>query len=300
MTWIIVDSFLSEDMRSRSPDKRYPRAHIVDVAALRLPHVISHEKMHIGRDPAHVAVELPLGTDLGRRDDVARAAFRRQFQVSRRAVHAIMRRVPPDHVAPERHEHVVSGQQLQGGMNINEVARADEAGVIEISRLEIEWIKSTKCTASVTGVTINHVELQSQTGLQRRVGERVSAGRADRPGTNVASTEMSDLDDRLYIVVESVRFAKHPCAEGLSHLFAGTSSIAGVLVLETKVIEIGFKVQRRAERGSRDIDAPEQLAGELIIEGVFLFAGGLRHERIDLPTCTAPYQLQSIELERDV
>src|SRR5262245_806127 len=110
MTWIIVDSFLSEDLRSRSPDKRYPRAHIVDVAALRLPHVISHEKMHIGRDPAHVAVELPLGTDLGRRDDVARAAFRRQFQVSRRAVHAIMRRVPPEHVAPERHEHVCSGQ----------------------------------------------------------------------------------------------------------------------------------------------------------------------------------------------
>src|SRR5215831_17837324 len=121
-------------------------------------------------------------------------------------------------------------------MQINEVARADEAGVIEISRLKIEWIKGTECTAAVTCVAADHVELQSHTGLQRRVCERVSAGRADRPGANVAITKMADLDDRLDIVIESMRFAKHPCAEGLSHLFAGTSSIAGVVVLETQVI----------------------------------------------------------------
>src|SRR5262249_14978866 len=150
------------------------------------------------------------------------------------------------------------------------------------------------------GIAAHHVELQSHTGLQRHVGERVSAGRADRPGANVASAEMANLNDRLDIVVESVRFAKQPCDEGLSHLFAGTSSIAGVLVPETKVIEIGFEVQWRAERGSRTINTPEQLAGELIVEGVLLVAAGFRHKRIDFPTCTAPNQLQSIELERDV
>src|SRR5712691_2358602 len=105
--------------RTCSPDKRHPSAHIVDVPALRLPHVCSREKMHIGRDPAHVTVDLPLGTDLGRCGDV-----------------------PPDHVAPERHEHIVSWQQLQCGMDVDEVARANETGIIEISRLEIEWIKS--------------------------------------------------------------------------------------------------------------------------------------------------------------
>src|SRR5712691_1592935 len=130
--------------RTCSPDKRHPSTHIVDVPALRLPHVSSREKMHIGRDPAHVTVDLPLGTDLGRRGDVARAASRRQFQVSRWAVHAIMRRVPPEHVAPERHEHIVSWKQLQCGMDVDEVARANETGIIEISRLEIEWIKSTE------------------------------------------------------------------------------------------------------------------------------------------------------------
>src|SRR5437867_4244274 len=118
---------------TRSPDKRRPSAHIVDVPALRLPHIMPREKMHIGRDPAHVAVDEPLRADLGRRGNVARAAPGRQFQVSRRAVHTIMRRVPPEHVAPERHEYVVSDKQLQGGMDVDDVARADEARVIEIS-----------------------------------------------------------------------------------------------------------------------------------------------------------------------
>src|SRR5712691_8557216 len=152
----------------------------------------------------------------------------------------------------------------------------------------------------MTCVAADHVELQSHAGLHRRVFERVSAGCADRPGTNVTMTETTDLDDRLYIVIESVRFAKHPCAEGLALLFPGTSSIAGVVVLEAKVIEIGFEGQRRAERGGRAIDAPEELTGELIIELVFPFAGGLGHERIDLPTCTAANKLQSVELERNV
>src|SRR2546425_11166884 len=123
-------------------------------------------------------------------------------------------------------------------------------------------------------VAADHVELQSHAGLHRRVFERVSAGCADRPGKNVTMTETTDLDDRLDVVVESVRFAKHPCAEGLARLFPGTSGIAGVVVLEAKVIEIHFEVKRCPERGSRAIDAPEELAGELIIELVFLFAGG--------------------------
>src|SRR2546428_3624730 len=152
----------------------------------------------------------------------------------------------------------------------------------------------------MTCVAAGHVKLQSHAGLHRRVFERVSAGRADRPGTNVTMTETTDLDDRLYIVVESVRFAKHPCAEGVALLFPGTSGIAGAVVLEAKVIKINFEGKRRAERGGRAIDAPEELTGELIIELVFLFAGGPRHERIDLPTSTATNKLQSVELERNV
>ncbi len=122
--------------QTRSPDERDPRAHKGNVPALRLPHIISRKKMHIGRDPAQVAIELPLGTELGRRGDVACAASRRQGQVARRAVDTIPPRVPPEHVAPERYEDVVAWQQLQGGVDVNEVARADDAGVIKIARLK--------------------------------------------------------------------------------------------------------------------------------------------------------------------
>src|SRR5262245_35560570 len=132
MTCIIVGSLLSEDLRSRSPDKRHHRAYIGDVPTPRLPYIRSREKMHIGRDPAHVTIDLPLGTELSRRGDVARATSGRQFQVARRAVHAVLRRVPPEHVAPERHEHGVAWPQLQGGVDVDQVARADETRVIEI------------------------------------------------------------------------------------------------------------------------------------------------------------------------
>src|SRR5437899_1053873 len=133
------------------------------------------------------------------------------------------------------------------------------------------------------GVAADHIELQAQARLHRGVFERVAAGRADRPGKNVAMTETTDLDDRLYVVVESARFAKQPGAEGLPLLSPRTNGIAGVRVLETQVIEISFEGKRRAQRGRRAVDAPEELAGELVIEVVFLFAGGFRHERIDLP-----------------
>src|SRR5215831_17360733 len=136
-------------------------------------------------------------------------------------------------------------------------------------------------------VATDHIALQSHARLQRCVFERVSTGCADRPGQNVAMAETTDLDNRLYIVVESLRFAKPPCAEGLSLLSPRTYGIAGVRVLETQVIEIRFEGERRAERGRRAIDAPEELAGELIIELVLLFAGGFGHERIDLPTSAA-------------
>src|SRR5439155_16546108 len=287
--------------QTRSPDERDPRAHKGNVPALRLPHIISRKKMHIGRDPAQVAIELPLGTELGRRGDVACAASRRQGQVARRAVDTIPPRVPPEHVAPERYEDVVAWQQLQGGVDVNEVARADDAGVIKIARLKKEGIERPECpTAVMPGVAADHIELQSQAGLHRGVCERVAAGRADCPGQNIAMAEPPDLEDRLDIVVEAVRFAKHPGAEGLAHLFAGPSGIAGERVLEAQVIEIRFEIKRHAERGRRAIDAPEELAGELIIELLFLVAAGLRHEGIDLPPATAPNQLQSVELERDV
>src|SRR5713101_305788 len=133
----------------------------------------------------------------------------------------------------------------------------------------------------MTCVATDHIELQSYTGLQRCVFERVSAGCAHCPGKNVAMTKTTDLHDRLYVIVESLRFAKQPCAEGLSLLSSSTNGIAGVIVLETQVIEISFEGKRRAERRRRAINAPEELAGKLVIELVFLFAGGLRHECID-------------------
>src|SRR5215510_14366554 len=135
--------------RSRSPDKRHPSAYVVDIPALRLLHIMPREKMHIGHDPAHMTVDEPLGADLGRRGHVARVASSRQFQISRRAVHSILRRVPPDRVAPDGHEDVDSEKQLQGGMDVDDVTRTDEARVVEIARLKIEWIKGPQGAAAV-------------------------------------------------------------------------------------------------------------------------------------------------------
>src|SRR5215470_9463672 len=186
-------------------------------------------------------------------------------------------------------------------MEVDDVARADEAGVIEIAHLKIEGIKGPQGpAAAMPGVAADHIELQSHAGLQRGVFQRVAARGADRPGQNVALSETTDLDDRLYVVVETIRFAEQPRAEGLSLLSPSTHGIAGVIVLEPQVIEIRFEGQRRAERGRRAIDTPEELAGELIIELVLLFAGGLSHERIDLPPPSAADQLQTVELERDI
>src|SRR5262249_15147107 len=212
-----------------------------------------------------------------------------------------MQRVPPKHVAPERHEYIVPDKQLQGGMDVDEVTRTYQTRVIKISRLKIQGIKGTQRTAAVlTGVATDHIEQHSQAWRHHCVFERVAAGRTDRPRKYVALTETTDLEDRLDVIVESPRFAKPPGAEGLSLLVSSTTGIAGVRGLQTEVIEISCERQRGAGRGSRAIDDPEERAGNLIIKLISPFAGGFRHDRIDLPASTAANQLQSIELERDV
>src|SRR5262245_20046789 len=140
-------------------------------------------------------------------------------------------------------------------------------------------------------VAADHIEQQSQARPHRCVFECVSAGRTDRPGQNVAMSETTDLEDRLYVVVESVRFAKPPRAEGLALLVPSTTGIDGVIVPEPQVIEISGEGKQRTERRSRAIDAPEKLAGELIIELILLLPRRFRHEGIDLPASTTPNKL---------
>src|SRR5262245_66006564 len=147
-------------------------------------------------------------------------------------------------------------------MDVDDITRTDQARVVEISRLKIEWIKGPQGAAAVmTGVAADHIEQQSQARPHRGVFECVAARRPDRPGQNVAMRKTPDLEDRLDVVVESVRFAKPPRAEGLALLASRTTGIAGVVILETQVIEISSEGKRRAERSSRAIDAPEKLAG---------------------------------------
>src|SRR5437016_2441095 len=102
-----------------------------------------------------------------------------------------------------------------------------------------------------------------------------------------------------------------PCAEAsvpaeesdtkrLPPLCARARGVAGMVISESQIVQIGAEDGLRNERRRRCVDAPEELAGRLVVELRVPFPGRPCNERVYLRTASRRDELSAVELERNV
>src|SRR5437899_2933352 len=166
-------------------------------------------------------------------------------------------------------------------MDVHDVARTDQARVVEIPRLEEERIERSEVPcAARTRITACHVRLQAESGTPGQAFHRIALRRGQRPRENIPPPERSALKDRLDVLVEACAAPEDADAEGLPRLRTFARGVPRVVVSESQVVEIRAERGPRRERRRRSVDAPEELAVGLVVELRLPFAGRLRNEGV--------------------
>src|SRR5437016_5893172 len=190
---------------------------------------------------------------------------------------------------------------LNRRMDVHDVARTDQARMIEVPRLEEQRIQGSEVpSAARFCVAARHVRLQAQAGTPRYTFHRVALRRSHRPCENVPRPECSDLEYRLDVIIEACVPAEESDTERLPPLCARARGVAGMVISESQIVQIGAEDDLRNERRRRCVDAPEELAGRLVVELRFPFPRRPCNERVYLRTASRRDELSAVELERNV
>ena len=149
-----MDGFVHKNPSSKK--KTQGRGDIVDVAAAGVVNIAAGKKVDVGRAKRHVPLDLPLQIHIHCGGDIGRTAVRRDFNKAGWCVDRIVLRVAPEHI-----RSAVDGKgprqiSRKIGMNINDVRRTNQAGIIEITGLEIERIESSLMAVAVVAARDIH------------------------------------------------------------------------------------------------------------------------------------------------
>src|SRR5262245_47629576 len=191
--------------------------------------------------------------------------------------------------------------QLDGGMNVHDIARTYQACIVEVRRLEEQRVERSEISrAGRAGIAARHVSLYADPRAPSYSRERVALRRSQRPRKNISPRESSRLQDRLDVVVKACAGSEYANAHGMPRLRSGLGDVARVVVSESQVIHICTERRARRERWRRSVDAPEKLPGDLVVELRLSFPSRPRNESVCLRAGVGGDELSAVELERNV
>src|SRR6266705_1316321 len=93
---------------------------------------------------------------------------------------------------------------LNRRMDVHDVARTDQARIVEVPRLEEQWIEGSEvASAARFCVAARHARVPAQAGPPGSTSERVAVRRSQRPGEDAPRPECSGLEYRLDVLIEA-------------------------------------------------------------------------------------------------
>src|SRR6266566_524764 len=144
-------------------------------------------------------------------------------------------------------------------MNVDQVRRTYQAGVIEISGFEIQRIESPLLSIVGIGVAAGNIHFQSQTRLPLRI-PGVAGVEARGPRQDVFIAKSSDLKGGLAVPIPVVVSAEKTRPKCVAVLVAGSRGIFTVFIRDAEVIQVNPEFARRIKPVG-DIKSPERGGG---------------------------------------
>src|SRR5271167_4525800 len=118
-----------------------------------------------------------------------------------RRINRVILRITPENIRSTIDGQILSEVCREIGMNINDVGRTDQAGIIEVEGFEIKRIKSS--LMAVTVVATRNIHFHSKSRLPFRIPS-IAGVQTRRPSEDGFITKSSDLDNAFAIPVPSI------------------------------------------------------------------------------------------------
>src|SRR2546421_12667378 len=115
-------------------------------------------------------------------------------------------------------------------MDIDDVAWPDDARVVEISGLKVEWIEGTEVASGC--IATCHVKLNADAWSCRRIFKSISDGRREGPGEDAFIRKASELNHGFDVVVKSRRGSKYACPKRVALFLTDAGGKTRLVILK--------------------------------------------------------------------
>src|SRR5262249_49621293 len=156
---------------------------------------------NVGRLRDQVTIELPLEIRVQGSADVSRPpVVRRQRDESRHGVYRVTLGVAPEDVDATVGRYALRKVQSQVRVDVDDVLRPNQAGIVEVARLEEERIDGFEPMVALLSITARYVELCSE---PRRPGQLPGVPRVDarRPRQDRVASKAAELQNLLGVPI---------------------------------------------------------------------------------------------------
>src|ERR1700677_4667351 len=154
--------------RGASKKKSHCCGDIIHVPAACLVDVIAGKKVDVGGFKSDMLLKLPLEIHIQRSPDVKRAgADRGNCDETGRGINCVVLRIAPEDIRATVEGNVLRKLCTEVGMEVYQVLRAQEAGVIEVAGLEIKCVECSLRSTIGIAVAACDIRFQSEPRLQR-------------------------------------------------------------------------------------------------------------------------------------